>query len=62
MPGDCLPEQRCPMGLHPRSKDSAPTSSMGFLDEVGDAAVSAFLCWWDEQYDAMAAVDEVWGG
>lgn len=45
----------CPQGLHP---DASHDEVYGLL--FGDDG-EAFADWWDEQEDAQAAVDAVWG-
>ena len=46
----------CPMGLHPESHGRDEPCGIPF-GEGGEA----FSEWWDEQEDAKAAVDAVWG-
>lgn len=48
----------CPMGLLPGSPDVAPIKGFG---RFGTCSVEAFADWWDEQTDAKAATDAVWG-
>ena len=52
----------CPMGLHPKSDHNIPMASGDFAGGVcSDEAVKAFFMFWDQQSDAQAAVDAVWG-
>jgi len=53
----------CPMGLHPRSMDATPFTSIDFLgfNKISGEAVRSFGAWWDEQEDAQEAVKAVWG-
>lgn len=46
----------CPMGLHPDSRGRDEPCGIPF----GEAGES-FSAWWDEQEDAKAATDAVWG-
>lgn len=52
----------CPMGLHPEAKSICPVDYREFGCLCSTEAVIAFGDWWDEQTDAKAAVDAVWGG
>lgn len=50
----------CPMGLHPKAEAGVPQCVSEFpLAE--SFAIRAFYAWWDEQTDAQAAIDAVWG-
>lgn len=46
----------CPMGLHPESRGRDEPCGIPFGPDG-----EAFSAWWDEQEDAQAAVDAVWG-
>lgn len=51
----------CPMGLHPKSKQSCPTEGRSFADgSYPDIAVYKFATWWDSQTDPKEAVDAIW--
>ena len=55
------PHSRCPMGLHPFSRDDVPTEREDFLFVgVHQRHIQAFYLWWDRQTDAAAAVEAVW--
>ncbi len=51
-----------PLGLLPTTIYAAPSNAYesGLPEEMCDA-VQEFIEWWDEQTDAQAAVDAVWG-
>ncbi len=52
----------CPMGLHRKAGNSAPTSRSGFLvDKLTTKEIIAFAVWWDYQTNPQEAVDAVWG-
>lgn len=50
----------CPMGMHPEATASMPGDETGFPLCSGVAVVS-FAEWFDEQTDAQATTDAVWG-
>lgn len=54
----------CPMGLHGTAKLGAPSDGFHFEGELRNCtsdAIEQLGIWWDEQTDARAAVDAVWG-
>lgn len=52
----------CPMGMHPSAKSSYPVEFRTFpVKTASDSSVLAFANWWDEQEDAVAAVNAIWG-
>lgn len=52
----------CPMGLHPLSTVGAPIDPSGFPVKGCEMVhILQFVGWWDQQTDAQAAVDAVWG-
>lgn len=56
--------EACPLGLHNKSGERVPTSTVSapWLSGVAvDGEIFAFIKWWDAQADPAAAVDAVWG-
>ena len=61
-----LPPSRshaCPLGLLPKAMIGWPTSIKDFRGGVpfSQHELISFAIWWDQQVDALAAVNEVWG-
>lgn len=54
---------RCPFGLLPKALGPWPTSVKDFRGGVpfSQHEMIEFFRWWDEQTDALAAVNAVWG-
>jgi hypothetical protein len=51
---------RCPMGMHPQARHSAPETTKTFPPCKSNKEIEAFYIWWDAQTDAKAATDAVW--
>ena len=52
----------CPLGLHPLSATQAPGDTSNFAGGVCEQrAVTAFWYWFEQQTDAEATIQEIWG-
>lgn len=52
----------CPMGLLPSCSSRAPMNALAFVPRrFATTEIEDFAFWWDDQNDAEAAVDAVWG-
>ena len=51
----------CPMGFLPGAMTPTPIDQDGLKADLSAEAMETFAFWWDEQTDAQAAVDAVWG-
>lgn len=56
-------DSKCPMGLLPHALFGVPTECSHFTQPAPftEEQVHAFADWWDDQTDAAAAVEAVWG-
>lgn len=56
--------ERCPMGLHPRSRNPAPDCKSQFpiSKRITALSIESFYGWWDDLKleDAKQAVDLIW--
>ncbi len=60
---DFFDHRACPLGLLPKAMTSFPTWVKDFRGGVpfSQDELIQFIKWWDEQEDAQAATDAVWG-